>query len=251
MNAIIVPARLASARFPRKLLHPIAGRPLVLRVAERLREQAPDWPLHFAVDGDELAETLEAAGFSAIRTEPDLPSGTDRIARANRRVGATSVVNVQGDEPLVTGGQIRQLAGLLEGGAPMATLAEPFRTAKDFLDPNQVKVVLSDKGEALYFSRAPIPRPREGVEALDDAWVAEARPLRHLGLYAYRADFLETFCRLPTGRLEVIERLEQLRARESGRRIAVGLTEEPSIGIDTPEDARAFEARIEREGRAG
>jgi len=251
MNAIIVPARLASTRFPRKLLHPIAGRPLLLRVAERLREQAPDWPLHFAVDGDELAETLEAAGFSAIRTDPDLPSGTDRIAWANRRVGAAAVVNVQGDEPLVTGGQIRQLAGLLESGAPMATLAAPFRMAKDFLDPNQVKVVLSDKGEALYFSRAPIPRPRERVEALGDAWVAEARPLRHLGLYAYRADFLERFCRLPAGRLEVIERLEQLRALESGHRIAVGLTEEPSIGIDTPEDARAFEARLERAGRAG
>ncbi len=123
----------------------------------------------------------------------------------------------------------------------MATLATPFATRSDFLDPNQVKVTLSEQGAALYFSRAPIPYYRDGFDSFDDAWVANGPTYRHLGLYAYRADFLKTYCELPHGKLEAIEKLEQLRVLENGYSIQVGLTNEPSIGIDTAEDVTAFE----------
>lgn len=247
MIAIIAPARLASTRFPQKLLSPILGKPLILWVAERLKEQAPEIDRHFAVDDERLRQVVENAGFQAIMTRNDHPSGTDRLAEANETIGADVVINAQADEPLVTAGQLRTLRALIEGGAEMATLATPFKTRRDFLDPNQVKVAVADSGEALYFSRAPIPYFRDGFASFDDAWVQGSPCYRHLGLYAYRADFLRRFCALPQGRLESIEKLEQLRALENGVRIQVGFTDEPSIGIDTPEDAAAFEAMARRE----
>lgn len=244
MLAIVAPARLASTRFPQKLLHPICGKPLILWVAERIRDEAPQIPLYFAVDDERLRSVVEGAGFRAIMTRADHQSGTDRLAEANQQIGAEVLINVQADEPLVAASQIRALAVLMDDGAAMATLATPFRTRKDFLDPNQVKVALSEGGEALYFSRAPIPYCRDGFADIDDAWVTEAPAYRHLGLYAYRAEFLEVFCRLPAGKLEGIEKLEQLRALENGYAIKVGLTNEPSIGIDTAEDAAAFEILV-------
>ena len=244
MLAIVAPARLASTRFPEKLLHPICGKPLILWVAERIREQAPGIPAYFAVDHERLREVVAGAGFNAIMTRPDHQSGTDRLAEANEQIGAEVLINVQADEPLVAASQIRALAGFMEEGATMATMASPFRRRKDFLDPNQVKVVLSEGGEALYFSRAPIPYHRDGFETFDDQWVDAAPAYRHLGLYAYRAEFLERFCSLPQGKLEAIEKLEQLRALENGVAIKVGLTEERSIGIDTAEDAAAFAAYL-------
>lgn len=247
MIAIIAPARLASTRFPQKLLSPILGKPLILWVAERLKEQAPEIDRHFAVDDERLRQVVENAGFRAIMTRNDHASGTDRLAEANETIGADVVINAQADEPLVTAGQLRTLRALIEGGAEMATLATPFKTRRDFLDPNQVKVAVSNSGEALYFSRAPIPYFRDGFASFDDAWVQGSPCYRHLGLYAYRADFLRRFCELPQGRLESIEKLEQLRALENGVRIQVGFTDEPSIGIDTPEDAAAFEAMARRE----
>ncbi len=247
MIAIIAPARLASTRFPEKLLHPIGGKPLVLWVAERARAQAPGVPLFFAVDDERLRRVVEEAGFAAIMTSVAHQSGTDRLAEANRQIGADIVINVQADEPLVTGGQIAALRDFVEGGAEMATLATPFRRRSDFLDPNQVKVTVSDAGDALYFSRAPIPYYRDGFASFDDAWVAASPTYRHLGLYAYRAEFLERFCALPPGRLESIEKLEQLRALENGHRIKVGFTEETSIGVDTAEDAARFEALVARQ----
>lgn len=239
--AIIVPCRLESTRFPRKLLHPIRGKPLVLWVAERIATVAPDYPLFFAVDHDLLAKCVEGAGFRAILTSAAHPSGTDRIAEANRVVGASHVLNVQADEPLVTGGQIRALARLIQGDAPMATLCTPFKKAEDFANPNQVKVVKSTAGRALYFSRSPMPYARDGGGKVTDAWLAANPAYKHLGLYAYRADFLEKFVTLPPGRLEQIEKLEQLRALEAGHPIAIDVTDDPTIGVDTPEDAAKFE----------
>ncbi len=239
--AIIVPCRLESTRFPRKLLHPIQGKPLLLWVAERIAAQAPDLPLHFAVDDRRLAEPLERAGFDAILTRADHPSGTDRIAEANRTVRARRVINVQADEPLVSGAQIASLAALISEDAPMATLATPFTSAQDFLNPNQVKVVFSERNRALYFSRSPIPYPRDHGRAIDDAWVRSHACYRHLGLYAYQADLLEQLAHLPPGRLEQLEKLEQLRVLENGHSIAVGVTDDPTIGVDTPEDAVKFE----------
>lgn len=240
-TAIIVPCRLESTRFPRKLLHKIQGRPLLLWVAERISRQAPEFPLYFAVDHELLRACVTEAGFQAILTDPAHQSGTDRIAEANRTLHAQHVINVQADEPLVSAGQIRALAGLLAGGAPMATLATPFKTAADFSNPNQVKVVMRRDGRALYFTRAQSPYPRERGAGIDDAWVAAHPCFKHLGLYGYQADLLERFAKLPPGRLEQIEKLEQLRVLENGYDIACGVTEDPSIGVDTPEDAVKFE----------
>lgn len=240
-TAIIVPCRLESTRFPRKLLHPIKGRPLLLWVAERIAREAPEFPLHFAVDHALLRDCVTGAGFSAILTDPAHQSGTDRIAEANRTIGADHVINVQADEPLVTGAQIRALAGLLAGGAPMATLVTPFKRVVDFYNPNQVKVVLRRDGRALYFSRSRMPFSRDLGLTIDDAWV-QANPChKHLGLYAYQADLLEKFAKLPAGRYEQIEKLEQLRVLENGYDIACAVTEDPTIGVDTPEDAKKFE----------
>lgn len=246
MLAIVAPARLASTRFPEKLLYPINGKPLILWVAERIRDQAPGIPAYFAVDDEKLRTVVEDAGFQAIMTRGDHQSGTDRIAEANEKIGADVVINVQADEPMVAASQIKALADFMEGGATMATLATPFRTRKDFLDPNQVKVVMNEASDALYFSRAPIPYFRDGFAGFDDEWVLSNPTFRHLGLYAYRADFLRKFCELPQGKLEVIEKLEQLRVLENGIGIKVGLTDELSIGIDTAEDVAAFEAYVNR-----
>jgi 3-deoxy-manno-octulosonate cytidylyltransferase (CMP-KDO synthetase) len=240
-TAIIVPCRLESSRFPRKLLHKIKGRPLLLWVAERIAKQAPEFPLYFAVDHELLRDCVTGAGFKSVMTDPAHQSGTDRIAEANRGIRARKIINVQADEPLVTGGQIRALADLLDGGAPMATLATPFQRAADFSNPNQVKVVMRRDGRALYFSRAIIPFPRERGVTVDDAWVQANPCFKHLGLYAYQADLLEKFAKLPPGRYEQAEKLEQLRALENGYDIACGMTEDPTIGVDTPEDAVKFE----------
>lgn len=241
--ALIVPCRLESTRFPRKLLHPIRGTPLLLWVARRLLAQAPELPLYFAVDDERLAAPLRAEGFTAILTSAAHQSGTDRLAEANRQIGADFVINVQADEPLVTGAQIRELGHLIgRGTAAMATLMTPFTRAADFLNPNQVKVVVRSDARALYFSRSPVPFPRDlGIDAIDDAWVAANPCYRHLGLYAYRADLLEKFAGLPPGRYERIEKLEQLRVLENGYDILCGLTDDPSIGVDTPDDTVKFE----------
>ncbi len=239
--AIIVPCRLESTRFPRKLLHLIKGKPLLLWVAERIRREAPEFPLYFAVDDELLAAPLRAAGFEAILTDVQHQSGTDRIAEANRVVKADHVVNVQADEPLVTRAQILALSELIAGPAAMATLATPFTTAADFTNPNQVKVVFaSGGGRALYFSRAPIPYARDRAGQVDDAWVKANPCFKHLGLYAYKADLIERFAKLPPGRHEQIEKLEQLRVIENGYEIVCGVTNDPTIGVDTIEDAVKF-----------
>jgi len=242
--SIIVPARLASTRFPQKLLHEVRGKPIIVWTAERIRTVAPEFPLYFAVDDAALANCLESAGFNAVMTRPDHPSGTDRLAEANAQVGADAVINVQGDEPLVSGEQIRALAEGLKGEAAISTLAIPFEKPQDFANPNQVKVVMDRFGYALYFSRSSIPFAREEKGIVDSAWLKTHGCYRHLGLYAYKADFLKAFSSLEPGFLEGVEKLEQLRAMEHGYRIHVGITNQPTVGIDTPEDIPEFEARL-------
>ena len=243
--AIIVPCRLESTRFPRKLLHPVRGRPLVLWVARRIAAEAPEFPLWFAVDDELLAAPLREAGFQVVMTRADHASGTDRLAEANRAVGAAKVINVQADEPLVTGEQIRTLARLLDGPVAMATLATPFKRVVDFYNTNQVKVVMRRDGRALYFSRSRMPFPRDLGLTIEDDWVAANPCRKHLGLYAYQAELLEKFATLPLGELEQIEKLEQLRVLENGYDIAVGLTDDPGLGVDTPADAEKFEAALD------
>ncbi len=244
VTAIVVPCRLESTRFPRKLLHLIKGKPLLLWVAERIAAEAPELPLYFAVDHESLREVVTARGFQAIMTSPAHASGTERIAEANRSVRAEFVINVQADEPLVTGSQIRRLAQLIAGAAPMATLATPFKRVVDFYNPNQVKVTMRRDGRALCFSRSRLPFSRDLGLTIDDAWVASNPCYKHLGLYAYQAALLERFPALPPGRYELIEKLEQLRVLENGYDIVVGVTEDPTIGIDTLEDARRFEESL-------
>ena len=240
--SIVVPARLASSRFPKKLLYEVQGKPIIVWTAERIRAVAPEFPLYFAVDDVALEDCLNRAGFNVVRTRVDHPSGTDRLAEANESIGASAVINVQGDEPLVTGEQIRALANGLEAGVAMSTLAIPFERVEDFMDPNQVKVVRDRSGTALYFSRSPIPFARDKV--VDTQWLSQNPCYRHLGLYAYSADFLRAFSTLEAGCLEAIEKLEQLRAMEHGFRIHVGITDQPTIGIDTFEDIEKFIASL-------
>lgn len=243
-TAIIVPARLASQRFPRKLLYEVADKPIILWTAERIREVAPDFPLFFAVGDEELAEVLEGAGFSAVLTDPALPSGTDRLAAANAEIGADFVLNVQADEPLVNGEDLRLIRDLLSQGADLSTVGTPFRSDEDYRSSARVKVVRGLDGCALYFSRAPIPCGR------DDAAAGYRHALWHLGLYGYTAKFLRTFGELPPSPLEQLEKLEQLRALEHGFRIAVGVVESGGIGIDTLEDAMRFTERVRVAKRA-
>ena len=239
--AVIVPARLASTRFPQKLLHQVRGKPIILWTAERILAEAPEFPVYFAVDSGVLRDLLEGAGFQAIATDPAHACGTDRIAEANRSLHAEYVINVQGDEPTVTGEQIRQLAALIETDVAMATLGTPLRNEEDYVNPNHVKLVCDRDGRAIYFSRAPIPYFRDANGKFDAAAAARCPVLIHLGLYAYRGDFLEAFSKMPPGNLEDLEKLEMLRVLEHGYRIAVGVSDDFLIEIDTAQQAREFE----------
>ena len=234
-TVIIVPARLASVRFPKKLLADAGGKPLILRTADRIREQVPEFELYFAVDGDELKNILEDSGYNVILTNPDLPSGTDRIAAVNQILKKNFVINVQADEPMIEREHILLLTDALSSDdVSISTLASPFLTMKDFLDPNQVKVVLDDNNYALYFSRAPIPHARE--QNYQKVNTNFKLGLKHMGLYGYKKEFLEKFTSSQEGELEKIEKLEQLRALQFGYRIAVKITDKVSIGVDVPAD---------------
>ena len=180
--AIIVPARIGSTRFPKKLLHRIKGKPVIVWTADRIKKEAPEFPLYFAVDHESLAEVLGKEGYEAIMTDPDHSCGTDRIAEANRRLKAQYVVNVQADEPLVTGSQIRQLVDLIRRDTEMATLGTPVRYDKDYRNPNHVKLVCDENGYAVYFSRASIPYFRDTHGAFEAEVAASIPVLSHLGL---------------------------------------------------------------------
>ena len=236
LPTIIVPARLASTRFPNKLLFELEGLPLVLHTAKRLAEVAGEFEIIFAVDGVKLEEILSKEGFECIRTAPDLPSGTDRIAQANLKLGRDKVINVQADEPMVRKEHIMSLvSGLEKPDAAISTLATHFRKSHDFHDPNQVKVVLDNEGFAMYFSRSSIPYHRDS-ERFEDFSHKNSFPLKHLGLYAYQKNFLLEFSKLKQGKMEKLEKLEQLRALEYGYKIAVTIEEHGTVGVDVPSD---------------
>jgi len=258
-TAIIVPARLASTRMHEKMLHAIRGTPVLLWVAERIREEVPEIPVYIAVDDERLREPLAQAGFDAIMTRAEHTCGTDRIAEANRTIGAEQVINVQGDQALVTGAQIRSLMALLEGDAEMATLGTPLHAYADFnkrsvddvyKDPGDVKLVCGRNGDAIYFSRSPIPYFRDAGGAYDGRAADPSRVLLHLGLYAYSGAFLEKLSSLAPGPLENAEKLEMLRAMENGYRIVVGVSTDPYIEIDTPQQARDLERYLDEQYRA-
>ena len=243
-TAIVVPARLASTRFPQKLLHPVAGKPLVLWTADQLRQEVPELPLYFAVDSPVLQQLLQEHGYRAILTPPLLRNGTERIAYVLDAIPQSQILNIQADEPLVTRRHILALCNALEGsGAPMATVGAPLENMSHWHNPHRVKVVRSRQGLALYFSRSPIPYVRD--LPLEIAFQNHPNTfLLHLGLYAYQKTFLATYSELPEGPLEQLECLEQLRALENGFPIAVGLCDQPTQGIDHPDDLPAVETLL-------
>ncbi len=237
--AAIIPARYASQRFPGKPLALIAGKPMIQHVWERCQGAASLDRIIIATDDDRIAKCALAFGAEVAWTRADHPSGTDRLGEVlEANPDLCSIINVQGDEPVVSAELIDGLVSSLSAGqAEMVTAANPIRDSADYENPNVVKVVLDAEGYALYFSRSPLPYWREERVA------HEPIAYRHHGIYGYRADLLRKFISWPPGRLEKIERLEQLRALEKGVRIAVMVTEEASLGVDDPGDvARAEEA---------
>jgi 3-deoxy-manno-octulosonate cytidylyltransferase (CMP-KDO synthetase) len=242
---VVIPARYASTRLPGKPLLDIGGVPMIQRVVERAAASGATEVL-VATDDPRIAAAVHdprRPGVPvAVMTEPALPSGTDRVAAVAAARGwsdDTVVVNVQGDEPFLPGAMVDQAAALLERdrAAGIATLATPVTGLEEFLDPNVVKVAVAADGSALYFSRAPIPWTRDGASAGLGSQREFGGALRHVGLYAYRVGVLRRITRLPPSPLELLEKLEQLRALEHGVRIVVGLcTERPAPGVDTPED---------------
>ena len=244
--SVLIPARMASSRLPNKPLADIAGLPMVVRVAQRaMLSQARQ--VVVAADDDRIVAACAAHGVQALLTRQDHVSGSDRLAEACQLLGLSDeavVVNVQGDEPLMEPSLIDQVAQLLSERpeASMSTAAHPISQLADFCNPNVVKVVTDARQMALYFSRAPIPWWRDGQSAADPGGapfteLPSPAPLRHVGIYAYRAGFLAQFPQLPPAPIEQLESLEQLRALWHGHRIAVHTTEHaPGPGVDTPED---------------
>lgn len=247
---VVIPARYASSRLPGKPLADIAGKPMVVRVAERAALSAAAEIL-VATDHEAVKAAVERHGHRAVMTRTDHASGTDRIAEVAERCGwsdDTLVVNVQGDEPLIEPGLINNVAQDLASDteAEVATACHPVRSIVEFLNPNVVKVVLNAHGHALYFSRAPIPWPRDAFAVSQDCLPEGLGAKRHIGIYAYRVGFLRRYGALVPSRDELCESLEQLRVLWHGFRICVTEVQQaPEPGIDTAEDLRRIRCKFD------
>lgn len=242
---VLIPARLSSTRLPNKPLADIAGLPMVVRVAQQAqRSQARR--VVVAADAVSIQAACQAHDIECVLTRADHPTGSDRLAEACLCLGLDGdevIVNVQGDEPLIDPQLVNACAdGLLQASdCVMSTAAHPIHSQAELLSPHVVKVVLDIQQRALYFSRAPIPWWRDAPQAGDIP--PQHAPLRHIGLYGYRAGFLRQFPQLPISPLETIESLEQLRVLWHGHRIAVHVTPQaPAAGVDTPQDLARVQA---------
>ena len=245
---VAIPARFAATRLPGKPLRLLGGEPLVLHVARRALA-AGAREVWVAADDTRIGDALAGSGVRIAMTSSDHASGSDRLAECARIAGwndDTIIVNLQGDEPFAPAAGIRAAAlALRDSGAEMSTLATPIDGVEQLFDPNTVKLVRAGSGDALYFSRAPIPWYRDAFARARDELPAQSGCLRHIGIYAYRAGFLQRFAALPPGRLEQVESLEQLRALEAGFRIRVELTPaEFPPGVDTEEDLARAEQHL-------
>ncbi|EUJ09943.1 3-deoxy-D-manno-octulosonate cytidylyltransferase [Methylophilaceae bacterium 11] len=235
MFKVVIPARYASTRLPGKPLLDIAGKPMVIRVADQASKSQAD-EVVIATDFEKILAVAEQYTYAAVMTRIDHASGTDRIAEVVEKMGwhdDAIVVNVQGDEPLIDPKLINEVALTLAHNheAVMATACHPIHDEATFLNPNVVKVVMDANGNALYFSRAPIPYPR------DDVYKQAIQAYRHIGIYAYRVGFLKQYAELTVTALEKIESLEQLRVLYHGYKIAVSVTDHaPASGVDTEQD---------------
>ena len=237
----VVPARYASTRLPGKPLMDICGQPMVVRVAQAAKRSGAQEVI-VATDHEDIAQVCKNHQIDVLMTRPDCPSGTDRIAEvAHARSWADSdiVVNVQGDEPLIDPAIISDMAALLSGSsASIATCGHPIHNWEDFCNPNIVKIALTQDHMALYFSRAPIPYPRDLMQqSARGPLPAGFQPIRHIGLYAYTTSFLKAYSQWGPSDLDQLESLEQLRALHHGHRIVVKMIDHPpSPGVDTAED---------------
>ena len=250
---VVIPARYASARLPGKPLADIAGKPMVVHVAERARASGASEVI-VATDDPRIQEAVSRHGHVAMMTRPDHASGTDRIAEiaaARAWPDECIVVNVQGDEPRIPAQLVRGVAEQLamQRDAVIATACHPIHLASEMFDPNIVKVVLDKHGFAAYFSRAPIPYARDTFKT-DTSRLPDGLPVfRHLGLYAYRCGFLKIYSTLAPAAVERFESLEQLRALWHGYRISVAVTDRaPDAGVDTPEDLEKMRKVFQAEG---
>lgn len=232
---VVIPARYASARLPGKPLLDIAGKPMVIRVAEQAKKSGAD-SIVIATDFERIMQVAETHHVEAVMTRVDHVSGTDRIAEVAQQLNWNDdeiIVNVQGDEPLIDPALIQEVALTLAHSrdAVMATACHAIHDEASMLNPNIVKVVMDKNGNALYFSRSPIPYPR------DDAHKQNIKAHRHIGIYAYRVGFLKQYAELSVTELEQIECLEQLRVLHHGYKIAVTITDNaPATGVDTQAD---------------
>lgn len=249
---VLIPARLASTRLPDKPLADLCGEPMVVRVARRALASGAK-RVAVAADDVRIVDACRAHGIFALLTRQDHPSGSDRLAEACAQLGLADdeiVVNVQGDEPLIDPELIDAVAQTLRAhpDADMSTAAHAIESLEEFLNPNVVKTVLDAQGNALYFSRAPIPWWRDGFAAAGPTSLPSApAPLRHIGIYGYRAGFVQRFPMLPPAPVEATEALEQLRALWHGHRIAVHVSAQaPGPGVDTPEDLARVRLLIAR-----
>ena len=244
----IIPARYGSTRLPGKPLLDKTGKPLIQHVVEAVRQVGSIEAVYVATDDERIAEAVRRFGGEAIMTRSDHASGTDRLAEAAEKLNLTDddiIVNVQGDEPEIKPDYIDRLVSLLtDSGAPMATLAAPLN-ADTAEKPDNVKVVLTSDGSAMYFSRAKIPHDRDGLRRAQSSR-GGAEYLLHLGIYAYRKKFLLEFASMPPTPAEQAEKLEQLRALENGHRIVVAVVASATPGIDTADDYNAFVERMKQ-----
>ena len=243
---VVIPARYASTRLPGKPLLTIAGKPMIAHVCQRALEADAE-QIIVATDDERIFHAVSELGIKAVMTRPDHQSGTERIAEVAQLCGwadSEIIVNLQGDEPLIPPLIIREVAAALAGQqqAGIATLAAKIIDIEEIFNPNAVKVVLNKSGYALYFSRAPIPWERDAFSLSDRTPSGKLPYLRHIGLYAYRVDFLNRYCAWDASPLESVEALEQLRILWHGQEVLVKIVDQsPEGGVDTQEDLRRVE----------
>ena len=242
---VIIPARYASTRFPGKPLADLCGKPMIQWVYERSSLCESVDRVIVATDDSRIAKAVETFGGEVAMTRSDHATGTDRLAEVAANLDDELIVNVQGDEPLIAPAMIQAAVAplLADSSIPMGTLKTPLTSMEEYLNPNVVKVVTDQQGFALYFSRAPIPYPRDFKEDLEQRW-QELSTAKHVGLYVYRREFLLAYPNLPATPLESQECLEQLRALEQGYRISVAETDLVGQGVDTPEDLEKVKALL-------
>lgn len=243
--ACVIPARFGSTRFPGKPLVEIRQKPLIEWVIEGAKKAKAVSDVIVATDHVGIAEVAARAGAVVVMTDPDLPSGSDRIYAATKDLGYDVIINIQGDEPLVNADWIDSMAKELSENVhlSMATFAHPLQDS-EIENKNAVKVILNQQQEAIYFSRWPIPFSRKSFQEIG----SQTQCYKHIGIYGYQASFLKKFCETPPSSLEIAESLEQLRALDLGAKIKVFIVNEATLGIDTPEDLVKFEAHLLAKG---